>query len=135
MYQDRSKQYYKRKLRNFWKKQWIHGRSPERWVASIHPIMRHAIEKNKILLKNALHKLELEKKIDEKQRHNLWSMIESPDKENALLALSIMQSLNPRVFRRKGDPVEPGFPVPSNDIIPGYNMRNGATVHGTNTYP
>jgi hypothetical protein len=120
---DRSRQYEKRRLKNFWKKKWIPGRSPEIWVNCLRI---NSNIKSSGLIRDAIVKLHLEKKITLEEGQNLWKMIESPDDENLYTAISILQGLKPKMFYRRGDKVipEPKLYVHNSNIFI-YNMPNG----------
>jgi hypothetical protein len=50
-------------------------------------------------LNQAIEKLILEKKCTEDEGANIIKMLESPDEENKILAITIMASLKPKQFR------------------------------------
>lgn len=89
---------YKNGLKLFWIRHWKYERTPEQWVDLIDSRMSGA--KDIRLLEMALNKLEREKKIDAIEKARLWEMIKSPDRENAIVAVTIMAVLKPRKFKK-----------------------------------
>ena len=97
-----SRTYLKKKYANFWKSgRWIPGRSIDTWAHLLSQQEKRI--RSKYVLTNALIKLELERKITQQEEYNLRRMFDSPDKENWIMALSLMQSLHPKAFVRKKD--------------------------------
>lgn len=88
--------YHNMRLKNFWRKSWIKGRTPEIWNEILkHNNSNHSLNK----LKDALYKLYLEGRIKtQAERESLVEMLDSSDEENRFLALSIMSILKPKVF-------------------------------------
>lgn len=96
---------FKHKMRNFWTLHWVYERSPEDWAELVYRegtgwINLNTRQKIKDLLESALDKLVLEKKITKEQHANLLAMIQSPDKENAIVALHVMAQLKPKKFEK-----------------------------------
>lgn len=96
---EQSKQRYKNSLRMFWTTRWKYI-SLEQWIEELD---NHLWYKTRILsiLSDGLYKLVLEKKLEEDKVHNLLQMLQSPDKENVYMGLSIMQKLRPKKFKKK----------------------------------
>jgi len=92
-----SKSRFKAYLKNFWKDTW-EIKSPMYWV---HALNTAKWNKTRIMYKlnQAIEKLILEKKCTEDEGANIIKMLESPDEENKILAISIMASLKPKQFR------------------------------------
>lgn len=99
---NRSKTYYKKVYKNFWRRRWIPGRKVEVWVDLLN-MTRASQYITREFIDKALFKLELENLITEKQREEMHHMLNSPDKENHLFVLSIMEGLKPRAFSRRKD--------------------------------
>lgn len=112
-----SKGRYKRHLRLFWTDKWKYERTPEEWVGIIkgdfmnhHTNSSHKwfgggdssyyMTQQKTLLYDAIDKLILEKKLQKKDETRLKEMIESPDRENAILAITIMATVKPKKFKQ-----------------------------------
>lgn len=93
-----SKTQFKHRMRNFWTNRWHYERTPEDWVEKMDNALYRTYTQN--LLKQALDKLVLEKKIDKEQNKNLLAMIKSSDKENATVALHVMAQLKPKKFKK-----------------------------------
>jgi len=92
-----SKSRFKAYLKNFWKDVW-QIQSPMYWV---HALNTTKWNKTRIMYKlnQAVEKIVLEKKCTEEEGANIIKMLESPDEENKILAISIMASLKPKQFR------------------------------------
>lgn len=100
-----SKTKFKHKMRNFWTLYWKYERTPEMWAEFLYREGTGWRNLNdtklvKDLLEAALDKLVLEKKINKEQCANLLAMIQSSDKENAVVALHVMAQLKPKKFQK-----------------------------------
>jgi hypothetical protein len=110
-----SKARFKATMRFFWTDHWNYERTPEVWVSiisgEITPVhskgnfMTNGMSnlyrnKQKELLESAIDKLVLEKKLTKEKGANVLAMVQSPDKENALVALHIMAQLKPKKFKK-----------------------------------
>ena len=94
---------YKNKMRMFWTDRWRY-KTVEWWYNNI--LLRDIRLKTEIhlrLLKLALEKMCLERKIDKDQVETLTAMLESSDNESKMLALLTMQRFNPKKFERTKD--------------------------------
>lgn len=89
---------YKKGLKLFWTTHWKYDRTPEQWIDAINKVWTGAKEIR--LLEMALNKLEREKKIDAIGKSRLWEMIKSPDRENGIVAVTIMAVLKPKKFKK-----------------------------------
>ena len=113
-----SKARYKKRLRDFWKNKWKYIRTPEEWVNIVTDGVwwhqdhangsRTSVQalgfdstKAKSLISDAIDKLILEKKLQKKDEERLKQMIESPDRENAMIAISIMAAVKPKMFKQE----------------------------------
>ena len=95
-----TKSKYKQSMRMFWTTKWRYERTPEEWVEWITVVPTYERTRNKTLIIDAISKLVLEKKITKQESENLNKMIDSPDKENVLLAITIMAQLKPKKFKK-----------------------------------
>lgn len=96
---------FKNKMRNFWTDHWPYERTPETWVEMLYRegtgwTNLHSKKKSKDLIESAIDKLVLEKKLTKEKGANVLAMVQSPDKENALVALHIMAQLKPKKFKK-----------------------------------
>jgi len=110
---------FKQTMRMFWTERWKYERSVEEWVDSLsgpeviwstptgnvsvhtpHYVSVPLGYRAKDLLFSAIDKLVLERKLLKQQGESLKKMIESPDPENALVAVTIMATLKPRKFKK-----------------------------------
>ena len=89
MERPKSRTHKKKLYKRFWTDYWTPARSMNK------------VEQNKILLERTIEKLELEKKITGEQKINLLRMLNSSDKENAFIVISVIQSLLPRRFMHR----------------------------------
>lgn len=105
------------KYRDFWTNKWKYERTPEEWVNIItdgvwwnstnpngsRTSMKSLgldVSKAKSLLYDAIDKLILEKKLQKKDETRLKEMIDSPDRENAIVAITIMATLKSKKFKQ-----------------------------------
>lgn len=102
-----SKARFKHTMSNFWPTRWQYSKTVEEWVDALHDgafssTQQRDIYRNLIrdLLFSAIDKLVLERKLLKQQAKNLKEILSSPDKENALVAVTIMAALKPRKFKK-----------------------------------
>ena len=97
-----SRTYLKKKYANFWKSgRWIPGRSIDTWAHLLSQDNKRI--RSRFVLNNAIKKLELENKITEQQVETFRTMLNSPDKENWVMVLAVMQGLKRSAFLRRQD--------------------------------
>jgi len=105
-----SKSRFKQTMRMFWTERWKYERTPEEWVECLNYKSTYSSElawkrfpygkRATDLLFSALDKLVLERKLTKEQGENLKEMIESPDRENALVAITVMATVKPKKFKK-----------------------------------
>lgn len=85
----------KQKVDQFWKDWW--KLSPEHWIFILEGKARNA----KDMLYRLPTILHLEGKIDEEQKISLTKMLRSKDLGDAQMALSIIKTISPKIFKYK----------------------------------
>lgn len=108
-----SKSRFKDSMRMFWTNKWKYERTPEEWVESLRydniwsspaslkvPVGTPYGTRSRDLLSSAIDKLVLEKKMLKDEGERLQEMINSPDLENALVAITIMAQKKPKKFKK-----------------------------------
>jgi len=96
--------YHKKRLKNFWIRfngRGKHYRHIEWWIGCMDLAPMKAAKQAKSLLKDFIHIVVLDKKILVEEGNRLWDMIDSPDKENQYIALSVLQKYYPRAFTKE----------------------------------
>jgi hypothetical protein len=84
--------YTRKKYKNFWNTDWKYNKTVEYWVEHLN------LSTHKPQLKRALTKFQLDGQINQTQLEELSKMIDSPDRENFTVVLSIMSYLRPHAF-------------------------------------
>lgn len=106
-----SKTKYKESLRMFWTKDWVYEKSIEEWKNGLTKgfftersrqfvSLTTAKNRYKYIIIRAIDKLVLEKKLTKDAGKNISEMINSPDEESVYTALSILQTLKPKKFKK-----------------------------------
>lgn len=97
---NKSRTYYKKIYKGYWRKKWIPGRSIDKWVEVLSN--KYGSKRiNRLIIDQALFKLELQNYITEKEREDLDKMLDSPDSENHVMVLMVIQSFIPKAFKRR----------------------------------
>lgn len=99
----------KEDLRNFWTKLWFYHKTPNDWVSKLNGDHfddgRSFVSKttsakyHKVILLMAIDKLVYDKQIAEKEADSLKKMIESSDREDHYMAITIMALKKPKKFK------------------------------------